>query len=104
MREPVSTPPRLLPVIDATDPALMTSAPAAPTKSIDASASGVFDNGRFGSVPSATICAIVMTAVTIRIVRDERERQVLARIRGLTCRHADDVVAAERENQQERRR
>ena len=59
---------RLLPVIETTDPALMTSAPAPPMNSSDASASGVFDAGKSGSVPRATICASVMTAVTARIV------------------------------------
>ena len=104
MREPVSTPPRLLPVIDATDPALMISAPAAPTKSIDASASGVFDDSRFGSVPSVTICAIVMIAVTVRIVATNANGRCLQRSAASPAGHADDVVAAERENQEERRR
>ena len=68
MREPVSTPPRLLPVIETTEPALMSNAPAAPMNSNEASASGVFDAARLGSVPIATICASVMMAVTAMIV------------------------------------
>ena len=104
MREPVSTEPRLLPVIDATDPALMSIAPAAPMNSIEASASGVLDDARFGQRADRHDLRQRHDGRDRENRRDERERHMPARIGRLTCRHADDVVAAERENQQQRRR
>jgi hypothetical protein len=55
-------------------------------------------------VPSVTICAIVMIAVTVRIVATNANGRCLQRSAASPAGHADDVVAAERENQEERRR
>ena len=68
IRDPVSTWPAQLPDIETTEPIPIIKAPPAPMKRSDASASGVDDSARFGSVPLATIWASVMTVVTITIV------------------------------------
>src|SRR5262245_8000150 len=68
LRDPDRAPPTLLPVIDTAPPTVIIHAPHAPRKSSDASASGVLDAASDGSVPSATICASVITVATIAIV------------------------------------
>ena len=68
----------------------------------EASASGVFDVARSGSVPSATICASVSTTVTIDDRHDQRERHVAARVLRLAGRDRDHLVAAEGEDEQQR--
>src|SRR5258708_33150006 len=58
----------LFPSVDRTAPIVITAAPVAPIIRAAASASGVFEAARLGSVPSATIWASVRTAVTTTIV------------------------------------
>ena len=58
----------LLPVVESTAPSVSSAAPVPPMKSTAASASGVRDAARPGSVPSATICTSVIRIVTMTIV------------------------------------
>jgi hypothetical protein len=68
VRDPVSTCPMLLPVIDTADPTLMIKAPIAPMKIAAPSASGVADWATSGRTPVATTEVSVITAATVRIV------------------------------------
>lgn len=66
-REPESSWPMLLPVIETTEPTLTSSPPNAPMMSADASAIGVLLAPTSGSRPAATVAASVITAATMRI-------------------------------------
>src|SRR5260221_1488137 len=68
LREPDSAWPILFPSVESTAPSVMTAAPVAPIMRAEASASGVFDAARSGSVASATTCASVRTTVTTTMV------------------------------------
>ena len=104
MRDPLSTWPALLPVIEMTEPTPMSSAPA------DAQKHGRRVGNRrawpatFGSTPCATICVSVMTIITDRIVATIANGTCAPRIERLARRHRHHFVAAVDEDQQQRRR
>ena len=72
--------PMLLPDVDTVAPKVISAAPPAPMKTAAALTSGVEDEARSGSVPSATTCASVMIAGHDHDRHDQRERHRAPRV------------------------
>ncbi len=101
LREPESAWPMLLPVVESTAPSVRSAAPAPPMKSVAASASGVLEAARPGSVPSATTCTRVITIVTITMVMIRANGTARLGSRASPAGTGNDLVAAEGEDEQE---
>ena len=103
VREPFSSWPMLLPVIETTEPIEIIAAPPAPMKIAAPSASGVLRRGEIRQHAGGDQRRQRHHDRHDDQHRDERERHVLARVRGFAGQHAGDLVAAIREDQQDRR-